>query len=116
LMNKETWLLGYGLGSAFLLELYIDFGKYITLFLMTIVLVSYKFYESKIKFSNGFLSSLIYINLLQYLLFLPRGSLSNFFPTLIFILLFYSFITVSSFVLSYMNNNINQHHDKKHVL
>ena len=116
LMNKETWLLGYGLGSAFLLELYIDFGKYIALFLMTIVLVFYKFYESKIKFSNGFLSNLIFINLVQYLLFLPRGSLSNFFPTLIFILFFYAFVFIASLVLQHVKNIINQHHEKQHVL
>ena len=103
-------------GFSFFLELYIDFGKYIALFLMTIVLVFYKFYESKIKFSNGFLSNLIFINLVQYLLFLPRGSLSNFFPTLIFILFFYAFVFIASLVLQHVKNIVNQHHEEQHVL
>lgn len=109
LMNKDTWLFGYGLGSAFVLELYIDFGIYISLFFMIMLLILYKFYESRIRFANGYLLSLIFINFTQYLLFLPRGSLSNFFPTLIFIIFFYSFIIATAYLLFNIKKILNQH-------
>ena len=107
LMNKDTWLLGYGMGSAFFLELYIDFGLFSSLLILTMILILYKLFEYRVRFSVGFLSSLVFINLTQYLLFLPRGSLSNFFPTLIFTFFFYFIIYTLAITSFYFFTKIN---------
>ena len=93
IVNYEAWLKGYGTGSAFLVELGVDVGYMAATVIMAIIFFCFRLY-SRFLYSNASpTGSLIYITLMSYMLFLPRGSLSNAFPEIISVLIYWSCIT-----------------------
>ena len=92
-MNYDAWLAGYGTGSAFLVELGVDVGYLAAILIMVGIFFGFRLY-SRFLYSNASpTASLIYITLLPYMLFLPRGSLSNAFPEVISVLIYWCGIT-----------------------
>ena len=108
LINYNSWLGGYGTASSFLLELYIDFGLPVSIIVLSLLIVCFKFLENFVRNNSSILMSLIFITFIQYLLFIPRGSISNFFPTLIFTLFVFLSIAISSLILQRLKNLLNK--------
>jgi len=70
-----------------------NLGKIISPIVMAIIFFCFRLY-SRFLYSNASpTASLIYITLLPYMLFLPRGSLSNAFPEVISVLIYWCGIT-----------------------
>jgi hypothetical protein len=94
IVNYEAWLAGYGTGSAFLMELWLDFGYAIAIVILTIILFGYRLLANNIRLSTSLTPSLIYLTITPYFLFLPRGSLSNAFPSLVSVLIYWYMIII----------------------
>jgi len=94
IVNYEAWLAGYGTGSAFLMELWLDFGYFIAIVILTIILFGYRLLSHYIRLSSSLAPSLIYLTITPYFLFLPRGSLSNAFPSLVSVLIYWYMICI----------------------
>jgi hypothetical protein len=93
IVNYDAWLAGYGTGSAFLVELGLDVGYLAAILIMAGIFFGFRLYSRFLYSNSSPTASLIYITLLPYMLFLPRGSLSNAFPEVISVLIYWCGIT-----------------------
>lgn len=95
LVNYDAWLAGYGTGSGFLPELWMDVGLLGSVFVLTVLFVVFYTLAAGVRRSNAkVFPSLVLITVIPYFLYIPRGSLSTVFPELISVVTYWCFVSL----------------------